>query len=254
MSLAAKLRRAPGRMVTGAFILNAGLGKLNGDETTATAVHAMAVGAYPILAKIPPKPFLRCLAVAETSLGTALLLPVVPARVVGAGLMSFSSGLLTMWWRTPGMHADGSPRPTQAGTTIAKDSWLFGIGTGLLIDSIITDTGQSNAVRNARRQTRKVERKIAKIERKTARRGDLGEVRAALAGRASALNSEVRTSAQARLAEVKKAAKTQAKLARKAAKKQAKAARTAAKPAAEAARTAAESAASIAHRLTDTLG
>ena len=35
MSLAAKLRRAPLRLATGAFILNAGVGKLSADEGTA---------------------------------------------------------------------------------------------------------------------------------------------------------------------------------------------------------------------------
>ena len=42
MSLATKLRRAPGRVTTGAFILNSGLGKLSGDDETAKAVHGMA--------------------------------------------------------------------------------------------------------------------------------------------------------------------------------------------------------------------
>ena len=37
MSLSAKLRRAPIRIATGAFILNSGLGKLHGDEDTAKA-------------------------------------------------------------------------------------------------------------------------------------------------------------------------------------------------------------------------
>ena len=35
MSLAAKVRRAPLRLATGAFILNAGVGKLSADEGTA---------------------------------------------------------------------------------------------------------------------------------------------------------------------------------------------------------------------------
>jgi hypothetical protein len=130
MSLAAKLRRAPGRIVTGVFILNSGVGKLKGDENAAAALHGLASGAYPVLAKVPPKPFLKGVAISETVLGAALLLPIVPAKVAGAGLTGFSAGLLGMWWRTPGMH-DGV-RPTQQGITIAKDVWMFGIGLGLV--------------------------------------------------------------------------------------------------------------------------
>jgi uncharacterized membrane protein YphA (DoxX/SURF4 family) len=135
MTLAVKLRRAPGRIATGAFILNAGLGKLHADEQTAKALHDLAAGAYPVFANIEPKRFLKMVAVGEVALGSALLLPVVPAALAGLGLAGFSSTLLGMWWRTPGMHEPGKPRPTQQGTTIAKDIWMLGIGTGLVIDA-----------------------------------------------------------------------------------------------------------------------
>jgi hypothetical protein len=137
MSLAAKLRRAPIRIVTGAFILNAGIGKLSGDDDTAKQVHGMAVGAYPALAKVPPKPFLKTLAVSETALGAALLLPIVPAGLAGLALGGFSASLLGMWWRTPGMHEEGSPRPTQQGVAVAKDVWMLGIGAALLADAVL---------------------------------------------------------------------------------------------------------------------
>ena len=138
MSLAAHLRRAPGRIATGAFILNSGLGKLKGDEQTAQAIHGMAVGAYPGLAKIAPKPFLKLLAVSEVALGGALLTPIVPAAVAGAGLTGFSGALLGMWWKTPGMHPAGDPRPTQAGTAVAKDIWMLAIGIGLTLDALLS--------------------------------------------------------------------------------------------------------------------
>jgi hypothetical protein len=144
MSITAKLRRAPGRLVTGAFILNAGIGKLGADEDTAHALHGMASGAYPQLAKIEPNLFLKGVAVSEVALGAALLLPIVPAGIAGLGLVAFSGSLLGMWWRTPGMHADGSPRPTQSGTAVAKDIWMLGIGAGLVIDAA---TAESKATR-----------------------------------------------------------------------------------------------------------
>ena len=138
MGLAARLRRTPGRVAAGAFILNSGVGKLNGTEDTAKAIHGMAAGAYPQLAGIEPTKFLRLVAVSEVALGGALLTPVVPTVVAGAGLAGFSGSLLGMWWRTPGMHQPGSLRPTQQGTAIAKDVWMLAIGAGLVLDAIFS--------------------------------------------------------------------------------------------------------------------
>ncbi len=140
MSLAAKIRRAPGRIATGAFILNTGIGKLKADETTAKQLHAMASNAYPVLTKVPPTPFAKALAVSEIAIGGALLVPVVPAGLAGIALTGFSGALLGMWWRTPGMHEEHSPRPTQQGTAIAKDVWMFGTGVSLLLDAALSES------------------------------------------------------------------------------------------------------------------
>ncbi|CAN5395503.1 hypothetical protein BH10ACT8_BH10ACT8_23450 [soil metagenome] len=138
MSISAKLRRMPGRVATGAFILNSGLGKLNGGEQTAAAIHGMASGAYPGLAKIEPGKFLKVVAISEIALGGALLAPVVPAGLAGAGLTGFAGSLLGMWWRTPGMHETGSLKPTQQGVPIAKDVWMLAIGAGLVLDALLS--------------------------------------------------------------------------------------------------------------------
>jgi uncharacterized membrane protein YphA (DoxX/SURF4 family) len=140
MALAAKIRRAPLRIATGAYILNAGLGKLKGDEETAKGLHGMASGAYPMLGKIDPKLFLKILGASETALGATLLFPVVPAAMAGLGLMGFSGALLGMYWRTPSLHQPGDPRPTQQGVPIAKDVWMFGIGTGLILDAALSES------------------------------------------------------------------------------------------------------------------
>lgn len=139
MSLAAKLRRAPGRIVTGAFILNSGLGKLKGDEQTAIGIHGMAKGAYPVLGKVPPTTFLKVLAIGEVAVGGALLFPLVPAGLAGLALTGFAGSLLGFYFRTPGMH-DEKLRPTQAGTAIAKDLWMAGIGIGLVIDAALNES------------------------------------------------------------------------------------------------------------------
>jgi hypothetical protein len=141
MNLSAKLRRAPGRVAAGAFILNSGLGKWSADEETAARLHGMAVGTYPFLASMKPKDFARLLSASEIALGSALLLPVVPAALAGLGLSAFAGGLLGLYLRTPGMRAGdtlqpGHLRPTQQGTAIAKDVWMLGIGLGLIADAI----------------------------------------------------------------------------------------------------------------------
>jgi hypothetical protein len=136
MEISIKLRQLPPRIAAGAFILNSGIGKLSADEKTAVYLHGFAAGSFPFLHKLSPHDFARLLAWSEIALGVALLTPVIPAAVAGAGLTAFSGGLLGLYARTPGMHKQGSPLPTQEGTALAKDVWLAGIGLGLLIDDL----------------------------------------------------------------------------------------------------------------------
>jgi hypothetical protein len=141
MAFAAKLRHAPLRAATGAYILNEGLGKMTtDDEEKAKAIHAMAADAYPVLGKIEPKLFVKLLGAAETALGAALLLPIVPAAVAGLGLTSFSGALLGVYWRTPHLHQPNSPRPTPPATAIAKDVWMAAIGVNLVLDSALSES------------------------------------------------------------------------------------------------------------------
>jgi len=136
MRISAKARRLPGRLTTGAFILNSGLGKWSADEETAARLHGMAVGTYPFLGKLKPKAFARLLSAGEIALGSALLLPVVPTAAAGAGLTAFSAGLLGMYLRTPGMTKEDGIRPSQQGTALAKDVWMLGVGVGLIVDAL----------------------------------------------------------------------------------------------------------------------
>ena len=136
MRLPVKWRHVPQRAVTGAFILQSGIGKLSADEATAQQLHGFAAGTYPFLAKLKPEDFVKLLAGTEIALGTALLLPFVPSVVAGAGLTAFSGGLLGLYARTPGMRKEGTPLPTQQGTALAKDVWMAGIGLGLIIDDL----------------------------------------------------------------------------------------------------------------------
>jgi uncharacterized membrane protein YphA (DoxX/SURF4 family) len=143
MRLPVKARHLPPRIATGAFILNSGVGKLSADEEAAARLHGFAVGTYPFLARLKPKDFARLLAITEMTLGSALLLPIVPTAVAGAGLAAFSGGLLGLYARTPGMRREGTPFPSEQGVALAKDSWLMGIGLGLVIDELTDCPGKN---------------------------------------------------------------------------------------------------------------
>lgn len=139
MSIAAKLRRAPVRAAAGAYILNSGIGKLSADEATAQGLHGMATGAYPFFSKLSPMSFTKALAVSEAALGAALLLPVLPAGLVGLGLTAFAGGLVGLYVRTPGVH-DKYMRPVGNGVGLAKDIWLAAIGLGLVVDAALSES------------------------------------------------------------------------------------------------------------------
>jgi hypothetical protein len=128
-----KLNTVPLRLATGAFILEEGISKRDADDETIAKLHGFASSVYPPLKRIRPEHFVKALSTAEIALGTALLVPLVPATAAGAALTAFSGGLLGLYAKTPGMHFEGSPRPTRDGIAIAKDSWLLGIGLSLLL-------------------------------------------------------------------------------------------------------------------------
>jgi hypothetical protein len=136
MRLRIKPTHLPARIAAGGFILNSGIEKLSANEEAVAQIHGFAVGTYPFLGKLKAKTFVRLLAMSEITLGTALLVPVVPSAVAGAGLTAFSSGLLGLYARTPGMRKAGTPLPTQQGLALAKDSFLLGTGLTLLIDDL----------------------------------------------------------------------------------------------------------------------
>lgn len=138
MKILMRLRHAPVRLATGAFILDAGINHTDPDEQTAQQVHGMASGTYPFLASIDPMAFTRLLGYAEA----ALLTPVVPSMLAGAGLVAFSGGLLGMYLRTPGMRREQSLRPTPDGIPLAKDSWMLAIGAGLILDELLSRARQ----------------------------------------------------------------------------------------------------------------
>ena len=131
------LSHLPLRTAIGAFVLNSGLSKWSLEGEAAEGLHGTAVNAVPFLKRFPPPTFARLLAGTEIALGTALLLPVVPSALAGAGLAGFAGGLMRLYWATPGMHEPGDPRPTQQGVALAKDVWLVGAGLTLVLDDLV---------------------------------------------------------------------------------------------------------------------
>ncbi|MEE2038099.1 hypothetical protein Q8791_12820 [Nocardiopsis sp. CT-R113] len=134
MQLPFKTRDLPLRIATGAFILNSGLDKRGVEGEAAEGMHGMAAATYPFLKKLDPDTFVRLLSAGEIALGAALLVPVVPSRLAGAGLTAFGASLLGLYLRTPGLRRPKSLRPTQDGIPMAKDAWLLGAGLSLLLD------------------------------------------------------------------------------------------------------------------------
>lgn len=148
-----KVHDIPGRLVAGAFILHEGLGKWNAEEERAAGLHGSAAGAFPVFANMKPKQFATMLSAAEIATGSLLLLPLVPTGLAGLALTGFSGGLVTMYLRTPALRKEGSVWPSAQGIAIAKDSWLLGLGLGMVLDSVGRRPGRQR-------------RKVAKAARK----------------------------------------------------------------------------------------
>jgi uncharacterized membrane protein YphA (DoxX/SURF4 family) len=222
MSLSAKLRRAPQRAVTGAYILNSGVGKLSADDDTAKTLHGTACNAYPFLGKVQPPMFAKGVAIGEIALGSVILLPIVPPVVAGAALVGWSAALLNMYWNTPGMHEEGSPRPTVQGSGVAKDVWMFGIGTSLIADALLepahdkkleigatVSEKRAEKGRRAKRKAGKAAAKSAKADRKDALKqaremqADYAKRARKAAGKAQKQAEKASAQASKRLAEVR---------------------------------------------------
>ena len=157
------------RISAGAFILNSGLGKREVPAEAAAGMHGFAAGTYPFLKSVPPEQFVKGLSTAEIAIGGALLTPFVPTAVAGALLTGFSGGLLGLYLKTPGMRKPGSLAPTEQGLSLAKDSWLVGIGIGLLTRGFI-ERKPRVTVKKARKFAKRQSREAAREARRAAKK------------------------------------------------------------------------------------
>lgn len=155
-----RISHLPLRVATGAYILNSGLGKRGADQGTATWMRDQASQVVPQAAGMAPQQFAKALSAGEVALGVALLTPLVSPLKAGLALSAFSTGLLQMYRKTPGMTQDDGIRPTPEGLGMAKDVWLLGAGLALVLDALIDDT------KGAAKSTRKSVEKGAKKAKK----------------------------------------------------------------------------------------
>lgn len=167
MSLSAKLRRAPLRLASGAYIVNSGVTKLRADEETAKHLQNTASSAYPILHKVQPRAFAKGLGVAEIAVGGTLLVPIVSPVVAGIALVGVSGALLNMY-----RAGDGTPRSAEESLPIAKDLAMLGIGLGLVADATLEPAHdkvielEATAAQKRVEKTRRARRKAKKASRK----------------------------------------------------------------------------------------
>ena len=126
----------PLRLATGTYILSSGLDKRHADPETAEHLHSMAANAYPVVKRLEPQQFAHALAATEITVGATLLSPMVSPATAGLALGGFSGALLNLYWKSPGLHRQGDPRPTPDGMALAKDSWMAGIAAALIVGAI----------------------------------------------------------------------------------------------------------------------
>ncbi|WP_405592065.1 hypothetical protein [Streptomyces sp. NBC_01092] len=151
-------RQLPLRLTVGAFFLNSGLSKRDADQATAERLQQFASATYPSLGRLDAQTFTRRLSTGEIAVAAALLVPVVPAAVAGAALTAFSCATLGLYLRTPGMRQEGSLRPTEQGTVLAKDVWMLGIGLSLIAEGLTGHRGPAATALGPRCHRRKLRR------------------------------------------------------------------------------------------------
>lgn len=123
------------RGISGLFIANSGAGKIGMPAEASAGVQQYAATGVPMVNQLPAEKFGSILGWSEVGLGTALVLPLVPDKVAGAGLTVFSGGLLSLYFADPENRKDDGIRPSDQGLSLSKDVFMLAIGLGLLFDN-----------------------------------------------------------------------------------------------------------------------
>ena len=120
------------RTITGAYILNSGIGKLHLDAEAAAGLQEMAATGIPQLGELDPEVFGKFICASEIGIGASLLTPFIPRKLAGLALTAFASGMLTMYFRNPAMTEADGIRRSQEGLMLSKDVFMLAIGLALI--------------------------------------------------------------------------------------------------------------------------
>lgn len=120
------------RGVSGAYVLQSGVGKLGMPAEAAAGVQEFAATGVPAVKKMSPDTFGKFVSYSEVGIGAALLTPFVSNRLAGAALGVFSGGLLAIYFRNEAMTQSDGLRPTEAGTGLSKDLFMAAIAGALV--------------------------------------------------------------------------------------------------------------------------
>jgi hypothetical protein len=228
MEISASVRRAPLRLTTGAFVLNSGVSTFGATDEKSARLQSSAARLVPQVERMNPRTFAKLLGAGEVTLGTALMLPIVPAAVAGLGLTAFAASLLAMRPSTNGPHTD-TDADTSSAVPIATEAWMLGSGVSLLLDALTTPAHDKGVEVSAKlhekaaakkRHLRRSRRRAAALaalsaaalgERAHTAAGRLHDAGEHLGERATELRDEYQPVAAKKLKKAKKKARKQAK-------------------------------------------
>ncbi|MGP6174327.1 hypothetical protein [Corynebacterium sp. A21] len=120
------------RGISGAYILQSGVGKLGMPTEAAAGVQEFAATGIPAVKKMSPATFGKFLSYSEVGIGAALLTPFVPTKIAGAAMGAFTAGLLAIYFRNEAMTQADGIRPSEAGTGLSKDLFMAAISAALI--------------------------------------------------------------------------------------------------------------------------
>lgn len=189
MEISANVRRAPLRLTTGAFVLNSGVSTFNADGVTAKRLQTAAAKLVPQVERMDPRTFAKAVAAGEVTLGTALMLPIVPPAIAGLGLSAFAASLLATRGSSNGGHVDvGGARPESA-VPQATEAWMIGAGVSLLLDAL-TSPVHDKRVETSAKLHEKAAAKKRHLRRSRRRAAALSAVSSAQLGEKAQVASE----------------------------------------------------------------
>jgi len=216
MELSANVRRAPLRLTTGAFVLNSGVSTFGASDEQTKKLQSTAAKLMPQVERMDPRTFAKVVGAGEVTLGTALMLPMVPAAVAGLGLTALAASLLASRPTTNGHHASPGGETTSVPVPNATEAWMLGSGVSLLLDALTTPAHDKSVEVSAKlhekaaakkRHLRRSRRRAAAL----AASAHLGDKAHAAGERLTEFRDEYQPVATKKLKKAKKKARKQAK-------------------------------------------